>query len=66
MTVIIAAVFSSSGRYGEKSADQEALEEQKSRSSGKFTGDRQKLADEQKKWTISRAASKNAPSSGRW
>ena len=41
MTVIIAAVFSSSGRYGEKSTDQEALEEQKA-DLRQITGDRQK------------------------
>lgn len=43
-----------------KSADQEALEEQKADLQANLREIDRKLADEQKKWTISRAASKNA------
>lgn len=44
-----------------KSADQKALEEQKADLQANLREIDRKLADEQKKWTISRAASKNAP-----
>lgn len=66
MIVIIAAVFSSSGRYGEKSADQEALEEQKADLQANLREIDRKLADEQKKMENIRAASRMHPGSGRW